>query len=103
MAFRFGLPVGLVKLCATGPLFGYVQFPSPSLISTVVDNRPSAAFSWPLVARDTEHRAMMLLAGACDQTAPGHLAKLTAANPTSGLRARANLLRYCDALGSHPR
>lgn len=63
MAFRCGFAIDVAKLCTSGPLAGFVQFSSASLISAVVRSGPPTTVSWPLVARDTERRVMVLFAG----------------------------------------
>jgi hypothetical protein len=63
MAFRFGYYVEVVALCNEGPRFGYVRFARPPLILAAIKERRYSC-SWPILIRDTERCAMVLLAGA---------------------------------------
>ena len=65
LGFRFGLPVDEVALCLTGRLAGYVRFSSRPLMSAVEASQCecTSELEWALLVRDTEQRAMVLLAG----------------------------------------
>ena len=65
MAFRFGIPLSELALCQTGPLQGYVSTACPlaSRVRQEAWDLPASELGWALLARDTEHHAMVLLAG----------------------------------------
>ncbi len=66
VAFRFGIPLDEVALCQTGSVQGYVRTARSPLISLVLHEAsklPLSELAWTLIARDTEHHAMFLLAG----------------------------------------
>jgi hypothetical protein len=66
VAFRFGIPLYEVALCKTGFVQGYVHIARDRLASLALQeawNHPASALSWTLIARDTEHHAMLSLAG----------------------------------------
>jgi hypothetical protein len=66
MAFRFGIPVKVVTICDNDLYdkgrYGFVQFVTPPLIMAKHKKRRST-HAWPLLVRDTEHQAMVSLAG----------------------------------------
>lgn len=66
LAFRFGVPVNEVALCSTGRLAGYVQLSDAPLMYAVEASlcECTSELEWAMLVRDTEQRAMVLLAGA---------------------------------------
>jgi hypothetical protein len=66
LAFKFGIAVDEVAVCLSGPLAGYVKHPRPALLSAVEASECecTSELEWAILVRDTEQRAMVLLAGA---------------------------------------
>jgi hypothetical protein len=63
-ALRFGIRVHEIALCYAGPRAGYMRMLSAPLVYKI-DKTPdySPEITWKLLLRDTEHRAMVALAG----------------------------------------
>ena len=66
MAFKFGIAVEEIAICRSGPIAGYVRHVRPSLMSAIESSKCecTSELEWAILVRDTEQRAMVLLAGA---------------------------------------
>lgn len=64
VALRFRLPIDEMALCHEGPLAGYVRLlRAPQITRVAKDKTQPSRLTWTLVRRDTEHRAIVSLAG----------------------------------------
>jgi hypothetical protein len=64
LALRFGIRIHHMAICKQGPLAGYVQMLSLPLVAKMKEfEDQSPEIAWRLLLRDTEHRAMISLAG----------------------------------------
>lgn len=70
VAFKLGIFIDEVALCRTGAVQGYVQLARAPLIAAIAReawNLPASVLAWTIIARDTEHHGMFLLAGALSE------------------------------------
>jgi hypothetical protein len=99
LAFKFGIAVDEVAICRAGPVAGYVRYFRASLMSAVEasESECTTELEWAILVRDTEQRAMVLLAGALAE------AKLLG-TPMRSHCCESDLRRcmeLCDALSSY--